>query len=611
MEMLSVQELKIIQYIHDFTGATSADLATYFNVSMRKCQLDVIAINHKLNAMKGDIAIHVDRLHGYSLRSLNHKTLTAFGHELRAYLDQSLLGACYKSEKVIQIVRLILLNHESLKIDDIAQTLNMSVSSVHVHLKEARKIFENYDINLRSIPYHGYKVDASAMKRISALLDYCDIPLQYTKTSVIEPMCVEAYCISATQLESWKKRSLDIITNFSLRLSENGFRRVVLLACLIENDTIDFSNLIVINAIKSSRFYTTAKAFGFEGSRRLCMAYLLQSYQESHLIVKGDTEDKLRLKTSMLYQSVRDHLSMDVGIDVGSEDEFPELFAFMHRFLTHKMLHVLEFSTSNLMVAKLATLVASQSFAFEILRLLGNHPVDAYHANLTYELILIIYNKAACRRSEYDAIRCLIVNDGGALSSKLLKNRLNLSGFDVMFKTVYNYELAMIDYTAWDFIVSASVHGKPEACPIPFFRMNYFSDFQKSRAIWKKIISKRPRKIDFIHSLELAQTISINESRVTIASKLYHLVLDYGGKDLKHFQTILATLNHHVLEGKTTKITLCLCSNTIPTSRRILVTNKHIIRIADQAIDTFEIIIMKPVNDMLAIKQIDSAYRER
>lgn len=152
---MSKRWIDIIDYLDEHTVATSEAMAEALYVSPKTIQTELKKLGAVLNHHGAEI-ISKQRI-GYSLIVNDEKKLRDFKVEL----NQEIINHPMTKEDRIQFqLELLLLNNDKyIKIDDIADQLFISKSSVSQDLKEVRTILEEFNLTLVTRPNYGIKVE--------------------------------------------------------------------------------------------------------------------------------------------------------------------------------------------------------------------------------------------------------------------------------------------------------------------------------------------------------------------------------------------------------------------------------------------------------------------
>ncbi|NBJ69552.1 MULTISPECIES: BglG family transcription antiterminator [Clostridia] len=162
--MLILQELMAAK-----TTVTSNDLADRIGVTPRTIRNDIKELNGILLQSGG--FIEAKRGIGYELVIENNKTFKAFLQNMTQKSNASMLPSS-PEERVIYIVRMLLLNNGYIKLDDMADELYISKSTLQNDLIGVKKILTKFNLKLISKPYHGVKIIGEEMSVRFCLSEY-------------------------------------------------------------------------------------------------------------------------------------------------------------------------------------------------------------------------------------------------------------------------------------------------------------------------------------------------------------------------------------------------------------------------------------------------------
>ncbi|WP_289891031.1 BglG family transcription antiterminator [Virgibacillus pantothenticus] len=168
--MLSSRMMLILQELMAAKSAvTSNDLADRICVTPRTIRNDIKELNSILLQSGG--FIESKRGTGYELIIKNSKTFKAFLQKMAKDSNSNMLPSS-PEDRVIYIVRKLLLDNYYIKLDDMADKLYISKSTLQNDLIEVRKILTGFKLELVSKPYHGVKIIGDEMNVRFCLAEY-------------------------------------------------------------------------------------------------------------------------------------------------------------------------------------------------------------------------------------------------------------------------------------------------------------------------------------------------------------------------------------------------------------------------------------------------------
>ncbi|MBS4536312.1 transcription antiterminator [Clostridium sp. D2Q-14] len=166
--MLSSRSKKILQELMSTKNPlTGLYLANTNQVSVRTIRNDIKNLDSILKQNGASIFSIMGK--GYRLEISNNQKFNQF---IGNFVNKSYFHPFYipktSKERVSFLIRKLLLSDNYLKMEQLADEIFVSKSTIQNDLKAVKKIFNNYEIDLKSKPSHGFKVDGSELK-----LRYC------------------------------------------------------------------------------------------------------------------------------------------------------------------------------------------------------------------------------------------------------------------------------------------------------------------------------------------------------------------------------------------------------------------------------------------------------
>lgn len=153
------------------TPITSNDLANTIQVTSRTIRNDIKELNESLLHSGG--CIKSTRGIGYVLEVKDTDTFKLFLQ--RMFKNSDTLASQSPNtpeERVSYIIRKLLLANGYIKLDDIAEELYISKSTLQNDLIEVRKIIKSFKLEIESKPYYGVRVTGSEMNFRFCLSEY-------------------------------------------------------------------------------------------------------------------------------------------------------------------------------------------------------------------------------------------------------------------------------------------------------------------------------------------------------------------------------------------------------------------------------------------------------
>ncbi|WP_026771980.1 BglG family transcription antiterminator [Sediminibacillus terrae] len=150
---------------------TSDYLASINQVTSRTTREDVKQLDATL--FHNGAEIESIRGTGYKLYIKDDQRFRKFLQEvLEEETGEGTLLPDLPEERIAYLIRRLLLTDHYLKLDDLADEMHISKSTIQNDLKNAKKILANYDIHLESRPNYGLKATGSELKLRFCMAEY-------------------------------------------------------------------------------------------------------------------------------------------------------------------------------------------------------------------------------------------------------------------------------------------------------------------------------------------------------------------------------------------------------------------------------------------------------
>ncbi len=246
MKTLNNRQILLLSELYrSNTNHTNESLARLFDVSERTIRNDIHDINEKLEAYKA--LVHREASRTISLIINNEELFKEFMQE---YLNQDERIPVEPEDRVFYLIRKFLLNPEYLKIDDVAQELYVSRSTVLKDLKDVKVILNEFDLNFERRPNYGIALIGSEKQirnAISELLFNRNQPsfLIESKNEWLLPQKLmdEIHRVVLTNIRHFKLSLSDIALNNLVIHIAIAYNRV-LAKQYVDSVETDLSNII-------------------------------------------------------------------------------------------------------------------------------------------------------------------------------------------------------------------------------------------------------------------------------------------------------------------------------------------------------------------------------
>jgi lichenan operon transcriptional antiterminator len=486
---------------------TSDELAQKVGVTSRTIRNDIKLLNEDLHQY--EIDIQSIRGKGYALSVKNQEKFQELMGKVSAE-DMIVTPERpeSKEERVVYIIKRLLLTHQYIKLEDLAHELYVSRSTVQGDLKEVKKRLEFYNLVFLQKPNYGLKVKGEEVK-----IRFCMSEYIFNRRSLSKEVNEHLGAIFAEQEISVVRRiMIEEIKKQQIILSDLSLNNLVV-HLLISYKRIQAGNyasfyIEEFSSIKESKEYEVAtcivkeleKHFGlpFPQHEILYVALhllgtkLISHSKEQGVSVKELVNQEMYQLASELLQAIDEELKLDLQHD---EELLLGLCLHLKPFLNrHKY-------GMNLRNPLLAEIKANYPLAFEGGVVAGSVLKSKYNIDSTEEEIgyLALHIGGALERKSMKVRRkrCVIVCASGLGSAKLLEYKLRKEfghELEIVGTTEY-YRLSEMSLHSLDFVISTI---PIETASIPVVQVKSILGLEDLNKIEKTIRKSKHQIAQFI-----------------------------------------------------------------------------------------------------------------
>lgn len=152
------------------TPVTGNYLATINNVSARTIREDIKQLDHMLLENGAEIQSVMGK--GYQLKIGNEKQFRKYLQSIAKEMSEEDFIPNAPEDRVTYVIKRLLLAEDYVKLEELAEALYVSKSTVQNDLKSVKDILSNYDIKLKSRPNHGLEVEGNELKLRFCMSEY-------------------------------------------------------------------------------------------------------------------------------------------------------------------------------------------------------------------------------------------------------------------------------------------------------------------------------------------------------------------------------------------------------------------------------------------------------
>lgn len=471
------RSIAILKILINAEGIVSSDtLSKELNVSDRTLRDDITKCKQAFTTH--GIQLHSKHGAGYYLEIIDEGKYYTYIQNLmkEEYHEQRLLPV-YPEDRINYLIKLFLTSDEYIKIDDVADEIFVSRSTLTNDLKEVRERLKYFHLELESKPAYGSRISGSEFHRRSCIAQY------FFHTETIDDIFMRKSDMNKEQLQI-RDILYDTMYELDFKLTDIGFQNLIIhisiaLLRIRENtltkDTNSYEELMQekeyeiakklakkiedafqVSLPQQEIFYITIHLLGKKN-----MQY------QNNFIITGEIESLL----ATIFAQIKEYY----GMDLSSDFELYTLLALHFQPMLNRLCYQLPIQNPLLEQIK-----KENSLAFEVAVLSARVIEQACQCEMDESEIgyLALHFALAIERihEQVPQKNIIIVCASGAGSSQILlyKVKQRFGKYLGKVKVTELYEVEKIDQDAYDFILSTVL--VPFVTKIPVIQVQYFLD---------------------------------------------------------------------------------------------------------------------------------------
>lgn len=616
MLFLNIRQIELIHRILKHEYLQSDEIVNYFMISSRTLQSDINLINYEFEKNEQGVSISLHRKKGYYIESIQKgdRAVENLRNQSVEYLDNSILRELGSQPRVCFILRKLLVEKSFLKSEDLIDELHVSNATLTNDLKLSRNVLETYGIDINSVPYYGMQIVGSSLRVRSCLLDFCDIYNYQEQTSIYPENAYDQYGFAKKDLLDARRKLIELFRNSDLKITDRGFRFILINVLLINSGTANKLNLDFKDKLKFPKLCEFSKMiasrFEIEDEAEVDYLCLLLMLHLDDITEELPTSDPVHLqyisdKLEMLYSSIVTQFRLDLG-------DHPSVLKSLRIFILKGCLrdeyHIIEKSISSRSIDIVSQIPASRSLAIVLLRRL--HPKDQLDAYQFLELSIVLFNAIFTIPNNYADMRIAYVNNVSRFASKSVAYRNSLTRYNIEIDYLTAYDLDIIDMKKYDGIItSGTTQLQKQNCPVIMLEFDYFDVNRNSSELWEKLILKLRVDELVLPKLSRVEKCVINVSEINLIQELVYRLRQAGMDDAHLYEQVEDGLLSSQIVNNHLSQMFCIYSakELKHTVYHFILENE--IKLNGSSMDEINIIVLSPDNNILTIKQADSAIR--
>ncbi|MBS4210428.1 BglG family transcription antiterminator [Bacillus sp. FJAT-50079] len=491
--MLNARENMILQELMETEQPiTSEYLGNVLKVTSRTARNDIKVLDQQLN--KHGAEIKSLRGIGYKLEIKDHRLFKNFLAEVS---DDAMMKngniPTVSEDRVRYLIRRLLLADDYMKLEDLADELYVSRSTVQNDLKDVKKILNSYEIKIDVRPNYGLKVKGEEIKLRFCMSEY----VFHRKESDLEIMNSQLFILSLGEMKSIQKVIIEQLKENAIVMSDIALNNLIIhiaIACKRIRDE-NYVSMIPQELLKitEQKEYKVAKSIVTLVEEQLQVefpnteiAYVAIHLMGTRTIMEAHISDKeinpfIGEGIIELTRKVIEKVEQKMGLGISDDKDLAISLSLhlkpainRHRYRMNLRNPMLEAIKENYPLAFEAGVVAGMAIEEEL----------GFQMNENEIAYLALHFGAAMERAKVNRNlkRCVIVCASGVGSARLLYYKLQStmgSRLEIIGTTEY-YNLINVNFDIIDFVVSTIPIR--ETLPVPVIEVNTIlggSDFVK------------------------------------------------------------------------------------------------------------------------------------
>ena len=496
-ELISMQSISTV---------TSEHLANLNRVSSRTIRNDIKELDNLLS--EHGATVRSVRGTGYELKINDERSFHNFLQDITRDLHQGVIPTL-PEDRVQYLIKRLLLTDDYMKLENLADELYISTSTIQNDLRDVKKILNKYEIILDKRPNYGLKVKGDEMK-----LRFCMSEYIFNRREIeLDLLNDRVSILPREEILAIRSQILKIIQEYKINLSDIGLNNLIIhiaIACkrIYSQNYVSLYPEDLKDIIEQMEYEVAIEIVkGIEETFLIVFPEAETAYVAIHLLgikMNSDISTSAKEVQNFIDKEIYDLTtsileSIENELKLGIKDD-KELFIGMSLHLK-PAINRYRYGM-NLRNPMLNEIKSNYPLAFEASIVAGRvikqkSGIDIHENEIGY-IALHIGGAIERRKMINQPKRCIIVCASGVGSARLLYYKLQSKfGFDLnIIGTTEYYKLSQISMDGLDFIVSTI--PIPDNLPIPVIEVNTIlgtNDFDKIENI---MLEEKHKTINYI-----------------------------------------------------------------------------------------------------------------
>lgn len=616
MLFLNIRQIELIHRILKYEYIQSDEIVNYFMISSRTLQSDISLINYEFEKNDYALSISIHRKKGYYIESLlkDNRSIEQLKNQCIEYLDNSILRELGSQPRVCFILRKLLVEKNFLKSEDLLDELHISNATLTNDLKLSRNVLDSYHIDINSVPYYGMQLIGDSLRIRSCLLDFCDIYNFQDKPSLFPEYAYEQYHFSKSSLLEMRKKLVKLLKFNNILITDLGFQLLLINLLIVKSDSANKLQFQFKEKHHFKRIHQLAQDISkefeiYEESELdyICLLSLLHidEISSNDPIYSTEYSEFVASNVEVIRLSIISKYNLDLGMN---PTVLNTLETFILKSILRKDYRIIEKCIPSRFKDIVSQIPASRTLAIDILRII--YPEGSLDLYQYLDLSIILFNAIFTIPNNYADIKIAYVNKVSRFSNKSVAYRNSLSRYNIEIDYLSSYDLDSIDLSTYDGVItSGTTQLEKEDCPVVMLEFDYFDVNRNSSELWEKLIMKLRVDELILPKLSRVEKRVIKPAENQLINIIVEHLIQLGMNDLNLFQQVSDGLFCSQILNNHSSQMFCIFSEKELKNTVFQFVLENEIQVNGNSIDEISIIVLSPDNNILSIKQADSAIR--
>ena len=503
MEKRFIQLFKILAKQKGFIK--SDDLCQQLNIRPRTLREDIRQYKDKIEKEAGCI-IESKPNAGYSLKINNDELYNNFLKTL--LLEESknqYIIPVHQEDRINYIIRYFLSNHDYIKLNDLADEIYVSRSTLNADIKEVKERLSYFSLELISKVGKGLKINGKEKDIRSCIAQYFYHVDNYDQ-QYMQEMGIHSTFIEKDAYDFIKNLLYATISKFEFKLTDFGFQNLtihILIAVnrimaksyveeIVKNHQIDENRVetkIAVELAKSLNQY-----FGIQLPNSE-IQYMIIHLMGKQAIESNQTQLIINDETLRIADTILDEIEQTFNLNFKNDFELYSMLTFHLQPLINRLRYGLKLSNPLLEDIK-----KEHPLAFELAVVAGKVLTNILNESMSdseISYLALHFALALEKKKENNKKNIIIVCASGAGSSQILLYKIKTKFRDYLDQVLVTeaYKLPTIDQSAYDFILSTI--PLPFKTSIPVIQVQYYLNEEDITHL-EQVLIKNDKDSEFI-----------------------------------------------------------------------------------------------------------------